>query len=221
MRLALHGSPLYTAGTVDNCPSAEGAPLAGATGKPIIATAYADSFRSPRTLQRHGLLITEPHLALDILTQRPALVCAIAHGRVTFNGWAGFGGWAITIDSHSTSGHTYRLYYAHLSRPSAWTVGSTVWPGVIIGVTGNTGGETPAGASPPKGSHMAGPIHLHLALSRDGAPYDPAPDVLPLLGASPAGPPRYWLPVARAEMQEIRGIYTPSGVGTSAIIPAT
>jgi hypothetical protein len=107
-----------------------------------------------------------PHWGVDFAAPHGTPVHAVAAGVVERTGWRGSSGLTIRIRHDQV----YASIYAHLSRIAPGVeAGATVREGQLIGHVGSTGRTT-------------GP-HLHFAMHRNGAYFDPLGADLPFLGA--------------------------------------
>ncbi len=96
------------------------------------------------------------HVAIDYATPTGTPVRATMAGKVSYAGWntEGYGNLVILENG------PYKTYYAHLSEIPV-SVGQIVQPGMVIGLSGNTGNST-------------GP-HLHYEVRLNGKQVDPQP----------------------------------------------
>jgi murein DD-endopeptidase MepM/ murein hydrolase activator NlpD len=121
-------------------------------------TPAADMHAEPRGLPVEGRRTQDAHpghMAIDLAVPVGTPVKATMSGTVVYAGWnnEGYGNLVIVENG------PYRTYYAHLSK-IPMTVGQSVPPGMVIGLSGNTGNST-------------GP-HLHYEVRVNGQQVDPS-----------------------------------------------
>lgn len=113
---------------------------------------------APSAIQDFGYARGRLHAGVDMpsFCARSSNVYAAQSGTVVLADWNGGYGQLVVIDH----GYGFQTYYAHLSQILV-TRGQTVWQGMTVGISGNTGASY--------GEHLHFEIRIH------GQPTDPKP----------------------------------------------